>query len=146
MPGRQTRLGPNGGLEQKPQESGIAELKEMLEILVVKVDKISADMKHVRTEIQAIGKENSLLKEEVKYLTSRLEKMEDVYRKRNIIISGIPTNEESVLDEKGIHKILTQKLKMNPADVDRIKIDCIYWLKDKKTKTPKDALISLCSF
>ena len=70
MPGRQTRLGSNGGLEQKPQDSGIVDIKEMLEILVVKVDKISADMKHVRTEIQAIGKENSLLKEEVKYLSS----------------------------------------------------------------------------
>ena len=145
-PTRQTKFSASGDLNAS-ELSEDQSIKKLLKDLNSKMDAMATDIKNIRETIGAVSEENKEIKKKLNALNEKVDKMEDMERKRNIIVTGLD-KEEDKSDPDVFRKMVVERLGLSPAYSNKLMIERSFRFKQTKKQQnenkPADLVIKLC--
>ena len=152
-PPKQTRLNSAGEIElQASASSDFEEIKKMLVDLTGKVNAVASDIKGIHDQLDGITSFqnqqsviNKNVSSEMESLNSRIAKLENDLKRRNLIFSGVKCDEGSDV-KTNVKKSLIGHLNWSEDKVSRLDIDSVLVLgltpNQKSKKLVPDIIVS----
>lgn len=109
-------------IENATNNSEMNRIEKMFQLINNNMGKMNNKLDEITKEMRQLKQENNELKNKLIFHEDKIEQLEREIRKKNIVVKGIPDEEEEN-EEKGREKINTVILKMGVEIDEKIEVD-----------------------